>query len=413
MPTDPTTTSPQTSPETPDALCGILEDNFQGSRRAVYPAGGGTALDFGFPPPSPGLTLRTEKLNRLVDYPARDMTVTAEAGMTCAQLAALLREQRQQLPIDVPQAERATLGGIVACDVSGPRRFGHGTLRDYVIGVTAVDAEGRLFSAGGRVVKNVAGYDLCKLLVGSLGTLAVITQLTFKLRPLPESSALLCLSIPDPHDIDRFLEALLHSAARPVAVDVLSPEVAAGLAVNGTPAHNVLCLGVEGTPREVEWQVDALRQECRGFPVAGDTLLSDAAAEQAWQYLTEWPAGKGGSLTFRANLLPSQTMAFIEHACRAGIAVQAHAASGIVTGRLPRGLDGLAQASSLLDPLREMAAGAHGNLTVLDCPADWKAQLPLFGRPEPAWTLMRQIKAELDPGHLLNPGRFIDGVVYA
>src|SRR6185295_16370910 len=134
--------------------------------------------------------------------------ITVEAGIRIDELARVLAAEKQRLPIDVPQAHRATLGGVAATNASGSRRFGLGTIRDYVIGVSAVDASGRMFKAGGRVVKNVAGYDLCKMLVGSLGTLALITQLTLKLRPLPESTTLLWATFDRLGTIDEVLERL-------------------------------------------------------------------------------------------------------------------------------------------------------------------------------------------------------------
>src|SRR5207253_9213768 len=128
-------------------------------------------------------------LAEVIDYPARDMTITVQAGITLARLQALLATEKQRLPVDVPHPDRATLGGALATNASGPRRLGFGTLRDYVIGMTVVNDEGQEVKAGGRVVKNVAGYDLCKLHVGALGTLGVISQATLKLRPRPEEHA--------------------------------------------------------------------------------------------------------------------------------------------------------------------------------------------------------------------------------
>src|SRR5437588_5750684 len=119
------------------------------------------------------------------------MTVTAQSGITLARLGNVLATENLRLAIDVPNGARATLGGALAVNVSGPRRYGLGTLRDYVIGISAVNDEGQEVKAGGRVVKNVAGYDLCKLYVGSLGTLGIITQVTLKLKPRPDGQALL------------------------------------------------------------------------------------------------------------------------------------------------------------------------------------------------------------------------------
>ena len=192
------------------------------SRHAVYPLGGGTSLDFGLPAAQPGIGFSLAGLNRVVDYPARDMTITVEAGITLANLADMLADERQWLPIDVPQPERATLGGVIATDVSGPRRYGYGTLRDYVIGISAVDGRGMTFKGGGRVVKNVAGYDFCKLLTGSLGTLGVITQVTLKLKPLVERSALVACDVRDWHAAERLLAGVVTSATTPTAIELLA-----------------------------------------------------------------------------------------------------------------------------------------------------------------------------------------------
>jgi glycolate oxidase FAD binding subunit len=130
----------------------------------VYPVGGATALDYGLTPKRPGTALSLSGLQAVVDYPARDMTVTVEAGMRVAELSRILAREGQQWPIDVPRADNATVGGVIATNTNGPRRYGYGSVRDYVIGINAVDGSGRPFKGGGRVVKNVAGYDFCKLL---------------------------------------------------------------------------------------------------------------------------------------------------------------------------------------------------------------------------------------------------------
>ena len=159
-------------------------------------------LDFGMPPARPGIALSTTALNQVIDYPARDLTITVQAGITMKELQATLAKENQWLPIDIP--ETATIGGAIACDVSGPRRYGYGTLRDYVIGITVVNDRGEETHAGGRVVKNVAGYDFMKLHTGALGTLGVITQVTLKVKPKPEALGLMTNSLSD-ENFDRGL----------------------------------------------------------------------------------------------------------------------------------------------------------------------------------------------------------------
>ena len=151
------------APATASELARLLADNASGPRQRLLPAGGRTALPR-LEDMAQRAVLALTDLNRVIDYPARDLTITVEAGLRVADLQRILSEQRQRLPVDIADAHRATIGGAVAAGASGPRRLGHGSLRDYLIGVTAVDATGRTFKAGGRVVKNVAGYDLCKLL---------------------------------------------------------------------------------------------------------------------------------------------------------------------------------------------------------------------------------------------------------
>ncbi len=184
----------------PDSVAAVGETIRQAraDRSALYPIGGRTMLDLGVPPTARGNAVDLRSIARIIDFPARDMTITVEAGICLAPLQDLLAKENLRLPVDVPRPETATLGGSVAANVSGSRRYGFGTLRDYVIGISAVNDLGEEFKAGGRVVKNVAGYDLCKLLVGSFGTLGIITQLTLKLRLRPEEQALVVLGCDDP-----------------------------------------------------------------------------------------------------------------------------------------------------------------------------------------------------------------------
>ena len=246
-------------------LAAIVRQSFA-DRVAVYAIGGGTSLACGLPARTSGVGLSLEKLNRVVDYPSRDMTITVEAGIRMADLQRTLATENQWLPVDTPQASQATLGGIVATNTSGPRRFGQGTIRDYVIGISAVDGRGGPFKAGGRVVKNVAGYDFCKLLVGSYGTLAVITQLTLKAKPRPEASALVACDVRDYSQADALFATLVTSQTTPVTVDLLTgPAWQTDEALGSLPAGSVarLVVGFEGSRPEVDWMVGQLAAEWR------------------------------------------------------------------------------------------------------------------------------------------------------
>jgi glycolate oxidase FAD binding subunit len=324
----------------------------------------------------------------------------------------ILAKENLRLPIDVPQADRATLGGVLATNVSGSRRYGYGTLRDYVIGIAALNDEGREFKAGGRVVKNVAGYDLCKLLVGSLGTLGVITQVTLKLRPLAEQEAVVLFPC-DAAEIEPILSALHESRTRPVCIDLLNRAAAQhvfqGVAIEVPDTPWFVIAGYEGNADAVGWQVQEIVKEsthCRHLHAR-----VDFTAAPIFDGLCEALASPRHPISFRANMLPSATAAFCIEADRAagGVALQAHAANGIVVGQWPSDLT-KEQAASILTAWRDHAKKGQGSVVVTRASSEWKASLSVWGpAPNDAW-LMREVKLKLDPKGIFNPGRFIDGI---
>ena len=398
-------------PATQAELARFMADNANRLQKTVCPVGGRTALNYGYAA-SVDTIVSLANLTRIVDYPARDMTITVEAGLRIAELQSLLASERQRLPIDIAQPGRATVGGALATNTSGPRRFGHGTFRDYVIGISAVDASGKLFKAGGRVVKNVAGYDICKLLVGSRGTLGIVTQVTLKLRPLAESSALIWLRFSELDQIEQALQRLLLSGTRPVAVEVMNAAAAKLISTaarcSSSLDSSVLCVGFEGTTREVDWQIETLQQEFKDCGVQSADRINEPDASRLWEAFTEFPTVADDPLTFQANLLPSRCIEFASRATQRGVAVQIHAGNGIVVGQLPDESATIERTTAIVNELRQLAHSAQGNLVVLQCDPEWKTQMSLCGDPEPSWSLMQRLKRQLDPNGLLNPGRFID-----
>jgi glycolate oxidase FAD binding subunit len=372
--------------------------------QAVYPVGGRTQWDLGLPPTRPGLMLDLCGLDQLVDYPARDMTVTVQAGMTVATLQKMLSVEKQRLPIDIPHADRATLGGSVAANVSGPRRFGCGTLRDYVIGISVVNNQGHEIKAGGRVVKNVAGYDLCKLFVGSLGTLGVITQLTFKLRPLPEEHGLFAFACPAA-DLETALTQIHNTRTRPVCVDLLNPAAARSIADRlqvRWPTEWTIAVGFEDNAESLKWQVQQFVSETGGRHDVSGRL--GFCANPYWRELVELPGTEEFPIAFKAGVRPAAVAAFCGEADRLldGGWLQAHAANGIVIGQTSSG--------EAVGRLRDLAAAADGHLVVTRCPAALKSAEFVWGPPRPQVALMRTVKEKLDPRRLFNPGRFVDGI---
>jgi glycolate oxidase FAD binding subunit len=381
--------------------------------QALYPIGGRTQLEVGLPPTRPGVAVDLRALAQVIDYPARDMTITVQAGITVAQLQSLLATENQRLPIDVPQAERATLGGVLAASVSGPRRLGFGTLRDYVIGISTVNDEGQEVKAGGRVVKNVAGYDLCKLHIGALGTLGIISQVTLKLRPLPESKALVAFGC-ESAALGRLLEQLPATRTRPVCLDLLNQVAVRSLVrafqMSLPEAPWVIVVGFEDNSDAVGWQVRQLLQELGSGDIQGLEARAGGASESLWHALMDSPT-KEGRLSWKANLLSHAVGEFCRQAATLSEAIHlhAHAGSGIVYGCLNGDLT-LPRVTAMLKELTDAAIRAEGNLVVPRCPVEWKRELPVWGRERGDLWLMRQVKDKLDPRHLFNPGRFLAGI---
>jgi glycolate oxidase FAD binding subunit len=378
---------------------------------AVYPVGGQTQLGLGYPPIKTGSAVDLRRLDHVIDFPARDMTITVHAGITLARLQALLAPENLRLPIDIPEPDRATLGGSIAANVSGPRRYGFGTLRDYVIGISAVNDEGREFKAGGRVVKNVAGYDLCKLLVGSLGTLGIITQVTLKLRPLPEEQALISLGCAA-ESLDAFLDRLHATRTRPVSVELLNRPAADAVfrrIGQGAPdAAWTVVVGYEGNANAVHWQVQQLIME------VGDANHLEArvafTAQPLWQALSDGCGRVDAAVSFKANVLPSVVAAFCRSADRDPDrpTLQVHAGSGVVYGLWSQALSH-ARAAELHSAWRAEASRGQGAVVIERCPPAWKQTLPVWDAVAGGW-LMRKVKEQFDPRRIFNPGRFIEGI---
>ncbi len=372
----------------------------------VTPWGGGTAASVGVPAARAGLVLGLRRLNRLVEHEPGDLTVTVEAGMTVADLQAALRSHGQWLSLDPPDAARATVGGVLAANASGPRRHLYGTARDLLIGVTVVTADAAVVKGGGRVVKNVAGYDLPKLFIGSYGTLGVIVEATVKLRPLPDDERLVCVSFERLKDAGVAVRALMASDLIPNAVDLL--DVTAAFGTGG--------VGFDGLPEQVEWQCAELARlvatfggrDCRPLP------------QDAWSRLA--PAARAAFPTATAvmafGVLPTEVAELMEHG--AGVARgrglrtawAAHAGAGVVSAAIcsDREPQEPGPIAAVLGEWRETAHAGGGHATLEWAPLAVKSQVPVWDDPGAAGRIMQRIKAQLDPHDVLNPGRFVAGI---
>ena len=384
----------------------------------VTPWGGGTAASVGMPAGRTGLVIGLRRLTRLLDHEPGDLTATVEAGMTVRAFQTALGSRGQWLSLDPADAERATVGGVLATNACGSRRHLYGTARDVLIGVTVVTADGSIVKGGGKVVKNVAGYDLPKLFIGSYGTLGVIVEATVKLRPLPEQEELVSVRFDRLKDAGSAVKAVAASDLIPNAVELLDGAGAsgAGLAAGSPAPGGVLVVGFDGVREQVDWQRAELARLTG--PLGGrDPRVLDAAA---W---TRLPTAARAAFSTTAAVmslavLPSQVAEIMEQG--AGIARgrglqsawAAHAGVGVVRGALasePAPKDPAALAVVLAE-WREMARAGGGYANLEWAPLAIKSQIPVWDDPGAAGRIMERIKAQLDPRNILNPGRFVAGI---
>jgi glycolate oxidase FAD binding subunit len=343
----------------------------------LIPRGGGTAMTVGNVPRKYEMALSVERVNRIVQYSPEDMTVTVEAGLTLVELQRHLAKHGQFLPIEAPP--QATVGGIIASNAHGPSRLAWGLVRDWLIGIRFVRGDGKLVHGGGKVVKNVAGYDLCKLLVGSYGTLGVIVEATFKVAPLPAAHFACVTSLPH-------LAKINASPVRPQFVELLNPPACreAGIEPLG---EDTLLVGVSGTREEVDWQAAQLGSRqiefdpcvLTGFGRYEPVLLRFVGQQSDFDQLRKQ----------------------VVEAFDGRLKMTAHVNLGIIRCAAP--------ATPMLAEVIQRFR-THFQARVERAPLALKQVADVWGDPGPALSLMKRLKQELDPHGVLSPGRFVGGI---
>ncbi|MCW2791094.1 MAG: glcE [Nocardioides sp.] len=363
-----------------------------GHRLSVVPRGRGTKLSWGRPPDSADVLLDVSALDEVLDHAAGDLIVVTQAGARLADVQQAVGRGGQRLAID-ETVPGASIGGTLAANTSGPRRVATGSARDLLIGITVVRADGVVAKAGGRVVKNVAGYDLGKLLVGSAGTLAVITDATFRLHPVAAAHRWVSVPVADAATAHAAVQAVVHSQAVPSAVEV-----------DWAEGHGTVSVLVEGRDEGVAGRAATVR----GLLGDASTESGDAPADGATY---PWDLGAGGDaratalkLTFALSGLPDVLAA----ATDAGAALRGSGGAGVAYAALPAGTPP-DDVRTVVDRLRRVCTGHGGSLVVVDAPASVKAAVDVWG-PVPALDLMRRVKDQFDPDHRLSPGRYVGGI---
>ncbi|PSB12612.1 FAD-binding oxidoreductase [filamentous cyanobacterium Phorm 46] len=366
------------------------------NRWGVLPCGNGSKLDWGGLVEGVNIAVSTTRLNGLVEHAVGDLTVTAAAGMKFADLQAILAAAGQFLPIDPAYPQQATLGGIIATADAGSLRHRYRGVRDLLLGMTFVRSDGKIAVAGGRVVKNVAGYDLMKLFTGAYGTLGIISQVTFRVYPLPESSGTVILT-GEAGALTQATQILLSSALTPTAVDLLSPQLVEKLSLG---KGSGLVVRFQSIGESVKQQSARLRSVAEKLGLQG-AKCSEDDEHQLWQKLPEtvWNYSTNSAIICKIGIRPSEAVTFINQ-----LPVQdawIHAGSGLGVLRFET-----ATADTLLQ-VRRGCEAKGGFLTVLVAPADIKQELDVWGYTGSAIDVMRRIKQQFDPENILSCDRFL------
>jgi glycolate oxidase FAD binding subunit len=359
---------------------------------AIAVRGGGSKMGWGNVPHPVGLILSTERMAGVVEHNWEDMTFSVKAGTTIAALQSQLGKHRQRLALDPLWPERSTVGGVIATNDSGALRLRYGSMRDLILGVTIVLANGTIARSGGKVVKNVAGYDLPKLLVGSYGTLAVIAEATFRAHPQPHAVRTLSFEFADPNAANHYTLAITDTALVPTGLQV-------SYATGGRPKVDIR---FEGVPIGIEAQAK------QAIVLAGDAQHSVPAAncwsagESLWEGDSQAAIGKFSVLPTR---IASAIQLFSRHFAGVRTIVQS---TGLGLFRVE-----YESAEKLISAIRDLHAAFQtggGTMTLLQLPLEIKRQMDIFGPARDSYPLMVRVKQQFDSRGTLNPGRFVGGI---
>src|SRR5882672_828449 len=371
----------------------------------VIPAGAGTWLEMGNQPAGLDLVVSTAKMNRTLEYEPADLTATVEAGVPLAAFNRTAAEYRQFIPLDPFGDERSTIGGVIATASGGPLRCAYGTPRDWLIGVAVVAADGQITRAGGKVVKNVAGYDLCKLYAGSFGTLAVIAEASFKLRALPSREKTVVFYSRDAESLCSLVARITDSDIQPAAMELISPYDAAPAPLDAE--HFALVLRFLNEAETMDWEIEEAARLGSGFRHAP---LGRSDESEFWRAYHESETAPRAEFVLRLSGLPADLNALIADITRAlpPARLRVHAANGVV--RLHGDalwLEGFKTEERLkmLTEIRRLAQARGGQALILRAPDEIKSQIDVWGEAGPGRDLMRALKEKFDPHRLLNPGR--------
>jgi glycolate oxidase FAD binding subunit len=393
-----------------DAACGVVpalfvepanETELSGVLRyaseaelLISPRGGGSKLGWGTPPGAVDLAVSTARFNRVLEYAPADMTVTAGAGVTVAQLQTTLASHQQRLALDTLWPERATVGGVIATNDSGALRVRYGGVRDLILGVTVVLADGTVATSGGKVVKNVAGYDLPKLMTGALGTLGIITRAVFRLHPLPENSQTRSFAFAKAKAANDFILAVADSQVVPTGLQMRT----------GSDGSIDVDIRIDGIAAGIAAQMETV---CK---LAGAVNSSEPDGDP-WQAREQLWSVTASVCIFKLSVLPSQlatTAEFVRESVGGlgwRLLMYSHGLAWLRVDAAEA-----ARIVSFLASLRAFVARSGGSVVLLQAPAELRCQVDVWGEPGDSLALMTRIKQQFDPHGIFNRARFVGGI---
>ena len=407
-------------PDSVDQLRLALETAWQ-EGLTVAPYGGGTRTSLGKLLSRLDLVVDLTGLDGIVDYQPSDLTITLQAGITLSKLQESLQKHGQFLPIDAPLPGQATIGGTLASNAMGPLRWRNNSLRDLVIGMQVVQADGTATRSGGKVVKNVTGYDMSRLHIGALGTLGIITEVSFKLIPLHEREGTILSAFRSPEECFEAATAILRSHANLLSLTAMNPEAATIVAPGASePASHALAVRVGGSASAVDRQVKDAVNLCKAAGARRVESISPPYSDSIWAAIRDmgYERDNPSVMSTRAVVLPSKAYELMQQTWSpeavepTASASLCHLTSGAThshwfVGSSDLDDDVLVRTAARA---RQKARDLGGFLTVERCPPSMKGRMDVWDRPGDALDIMRRLKEEFDPKGILNPGRYVGGI---
>jgi glycolate oxidase FAD binding subunit len=383
----------------------------ESEKMSVIPAGAGTWLEMGNKPVQAHIIISTAQMNRVIEYEPADLTCTVEAGCPLDSFNHLATEHLQRIPLDPFGDARSTLGAIVATGSHGPLRCGFGTPRDQVIGMQIIHANGQATRAGGKVVKNVAGYDLCKLYTGSFGTLGIISELSFRMRALPETEGTLFFYSTDVQGLCRVAARIRESDVQPAAMELFTWQVNEQEAGH-KETRFTLALRFINEPEAIKAQMAEAVRLSDHCPHA---VPNETEARTFWKDYLAQECDSQWQIVLRLSVLPSHMAEVLAEAASTipEATLRIHAGNGVI--RVFARAEVMEEFRRRERPLRlvelrQYAKSKGGEMMILRLPDPLSEQLDAWGDPGPTAHLMRALKGKFDPQSRLNPGRFVTGI---